>query len=70
MDQVHDLLVVYLGSIDKRLLEDHDQDDGVHGPLLPSQGDRGSCTAVTVATDHQDLERRRRARAEVDDCTT
>ena len=43
-----------------------DQDDGVYGPQLPSQGDRGSCTAVTVATDHQDLERSRRTRAEMD----
>jgi len=37
----------------------------VHGPRLPSQGDRGSCTAVTVATDHQALEHSRRRR-----CTT
>ena len=39
---------------------------GCTAPWLPSQGDRGSCTAVIVATDHQDLERSRRARAEVD----
>jgi hypothetical protein len=41
---VNDLFVVSLGSIDKRLLVNRDQDDGVHGPWLPSQGDRGSCT--------------------------
>ncbi len=41
---VNDFLVVYLDSIDKRLLEHLNQDDEVHGPLLPSQGDRGSCT--------------------------
>jgi hypothetical protein len=38
---VNDILVVHLDSIDKRLLEHLDQDDEVHGPLLPSQGNRG-----------------------------
>ncbi len=42
--QVNDFLVVHLASIDKRLLDGLSQDDGVHGPRLPSQGDRGSCT--------------------------
>jgi hypothetical protein len=33
-----------MDSIDKRLLEHLDQDDGVRGPLFPSLGDRGLCT--------------------------
>jgi hypothetical protein len=41
---VNDFLVVCLDSVDKRLLGYLNQDDEVHGPLLPSQGDRGSCT--------------------------
>ena len=28
---------ISLDAIDKRLLMNRDQDDGVHGPLLPSQ---------------------------------
>ena len=36
-----------LDFIDRRLLEcGLNQDDEVHDPRLPSQGDRGSCTAV------------------------
>jgi hypothetical protein len=41
---VIDILVVYLDSIDERLLEGLNQDDGVHGPWLSSQSERGSCT--------------------------
>jgi hypothetical protein len=42
---VSDFLVVYLDSIDERLLEHLDEDDKVHGPLaLPRKGSRGSCT--------------------------
>ena len=33
MDAVSDFLVTYLDSIDERLLEGPNQDDGVHGPL-------------------------------------
>jgi len=33
MRPVNDFLVLYLDSIDKRLLEHLDQDDEVHGPL-------------------------------------
>jgi hypothetical protein len=44
MDKVNGFPVVNLGSIYRRLLVNRDQDDGVHGPLLPSQGDWGSCT--------------------------
>ncbi len=44
MDSGDGFLPVYEDSIDKRLLEHLDQDDEVHGPLLPSQGDRGSYT--------------------------
>ena len=32
MDQIDDLVVVCLVPIDKRLLVNRDQDDGVHGP--------------------------------------
>jgi hypothetical protein len=35
MDQADGFLVVSLGSIDKRLLVNRDQDDGVHGPVFP-----------------------------------
>jgi hypothetical protein len=37
MEAVNDFLVVYLDSIDERLLEYLDEDDGVHGSLLPSK---------------------------------
>jgi glycosyltransferase involved in cell wall biosynthesis len=41
---VNDLLVVYLDSIDKRLLDDSTRMTGCTAPLFPSLGDRGSCT--------------------------
>jgi hypothetical protein len=54
---VNDSLVVHLGSIDKRLLEDPSQDDGVHGPLLPSQADRGRAPSINIDSGHSALER-------------
>ena len=41
---MNDLLVVYLDSIDKRLLDDSTRMTGCTAPLFPSLGDRGSCT--------------------------
>ena len=38
---MNDSLVVHLGSIDKRLLEDPSQDDGVHGPVASLDGSSG-----------------------------
>ena len=50
MGPVNDFLVVYLDSIDKRLLVNRDQDDEVHDPRLPSQGDGGRALATTIGT--------------------
>jgi hypothetical protein len=38
------LLVVYLDSIDERLLDDSTRMTGCTAPMFPSLGDRGSCT--------------------------
>jgi hypothetical protein len=43
---VNDSLVVHLGSIDKRLLEDPSQDDGVHGPVASLEGSSGPSQLV------------------------
>jgi ferredoxin len=48
---VNGFLVVYLDSIGERLLEYLHQDDEVHGPLSPSQGNRGSCTFCQISID-------------------
>ena len=61
MDPVNDFAVVYLDSIDQHLLGYFDQDDGVHGSLLPSQGNRGRAPYVapfiSIGAGHQALER-------------
>ena len=48
MEAVNDFLVVYLDSIDKRLLDDSTRMTGCTAPLFPSLGDRGSCTTITA----------------------
>ena len=54
---MNDLLVVYLDSIDKRLLDDSTRMTGCTAPLFPSLGDRGSCTTYQYRPGHSALER-------------
>ena len=39
-----------LDSIDRRLLVNRDQDDEVHDPRLPSQGDGGRAPSISIST--------------------
>ena len=50
-------VVVYLDSIDKRLLDDSTRMTGCTAPLFPSLGDRGSCTTYQYRPGHSALER-------------
>jgi hypothetical protein len=49
-------------SIDERLLGYLDQDDKVHDPPPPSQGERGSCTTITNNEPAASLVRKARSR--------
>ncbi len=51
------LAVVYLDSIDERLLDDSTSMTGCTTPWLPSLGDRGSCTFYQYRPGHSALER-------------
>ena len=52
------LAVVYLDSIDERLLDDSTRMTGCTAPWLPSLGDRGSCTFyINIDSGHSALER-------------
>ena len=51
------LAVVYLDSIDERLLDDSTRMTGCTAPWLPSLGDRGSCTFYQYRPGHSALER-------------
>src|ERR1039458_6410544 len=55
-------VVVYLDSIDERLLDELTRMTGCTAPLFPSQGTGGRALATTAAKDHQALERSRSAR--------
>jgi hypothetical protein len=49
MRPVNDFLVLYLDSIDKRLLEHLDQDDEVHGPLAaPRKATGGRAPSIII----------------------
>ena len=51
-------VVVYLDSIDERLLDDSTRMTGCTAPLFPSLGDRGSCTFyINIDSGHPALER-------------
>jgi hypothetical protein len=51
-------VVVYLDSIDKRLLDDSARMTGCTAPYSPSLGDRGSCTTyINIDSGHSALER-------------
>ena len=50
-------VVVYLDSIDKRLLDDSTRMTGCTAPSFPSLGDRGSCTTYQYRLGHPTLER-------------
>ena len=45
-------VVVYLDSIDERLLEYLDRDDEVHGPGLPRKATGGRAPSVCVGAGH------------------